>query len=57
MPKKYAGLIKVVLLTTFYASAIPFAYIFTIVGLIAWFWADKVIFPSKDLTYDDSMFY
>jgi len=43
MPKKYAGLSKVVLLTTFYAPAIPFAFIFTIIGLIIWFWTDKYV--------------
>jgi len=41
MPKKYAGLIKIVLLTAFYAPAMPFALIFTIFGLTLWFWADK----------------
>jgi len=41
MPKKYAGLIKVVLLTAFYAPAMPFVLIFTIIGLTLWFWADK----------------
>lgn len=41
MPKKYAGLIKIVLLTAFYAPAMPFVLIFTIIGLTLWFWADK----------------
>jgi len=42
MPTKYAGMIKMVLLATFYAPAIPFALIYTIPGLILWYWADKV---------------
>lgn len=42
MPTKYAGMIKMVLLATFYAPALPFALIYTIPGLILWYWADKV---------------
>jgi len=42
MPTKYAGMIKIVLLATFYAPAIPFSLIYTIGGLILWYWADKV---------------
>jgi len=41
MPTKYAGMIKIVLLATFYAPAIPFSLIYTIPGLALWYWADK----------------
>jgi len=41
LPFKYAGMIKTVLLATFYTPAMPFALIFTTVGLALWFWADK----------------
>jgi hypothetical protein len=41
-PAKYAGLIKTVLLTSFYASALPFSMIYTILGLVLTYWTDKV---------------
>lgn len=39
---KYAILLKSMLLTCFYAPAMPIALVFTIVGLILTYWADKV---------------
>jgi len=42
LPLKYAGMIKTVLLATFYAPAIPFSLVYTIIGLGLWFWTDKV---------------
>jgi len=44
MPKKYSGIIRLMLFATFYAPAIPFALIFTLLGLTLWYWADKVKF-------------
>lgn len=47
MPKKYSGIIRLMLLATFYAPAIPFALIFTLLGLTLWYWADKVIITLR----------
>jgi len=41
MPDQYAGIIRVVLLTTFYSAAIPFAFIISVLGLAVIFWVDK----------------
>jgi len=43
LPKRYAMVIKFVLLATFYAPAIPFALIYTVIGLGLWYWANKVV--------------
>ena len=43
MPARFATLIKIMLLTTFYAPAVPIAAVFTIGGLILWYWAEKVL--------------
>ena len=40
--KKYAGIMKTLMLTAFYATLIPFATIFSILGIILFFWLDKV---------------
>jgi len=53
MPIKYANRIKVMLLASFYAPALPFSIIFTIIGLVIWFWVDKVFFEL--LKYPDSL--
>ena len=53
MPARFATLIKIMLLTTFYAPAVPIAVVFTIGGLILWYWAEKVLkydlFEAKTL--------
>jgi hypothetical protein len=46
---RYAILLKTMLLTCFYAPAMPIALIFTIVGLILTFWVDKVLFYIQAL--------
>jgi hypothetical protein len=43
MPTKYAGMIKVLLLTTFYAPALPFSMIYTIGGMTVYYWAEKYV--------------
>jgi len=47
MPKKYAEIIKIMLLASFYAPALPFSIIFTIIGLVLWFWIDKYVMLSR----------
>lgn len=44
MADKYATLIRTILLASFYAPAIPFALIFSLIGLLLTYWADKVFF-------------
>jgi len=41
LPKRYAMVIKFVLMATFYAPAVPFALVFTIIGLGLFYWANK----------------
>jgi len=62
MPARFAALIKVVLLTTFYAPAIPIAAVFSIGGLTLWYWAEKynlfrrsILPPSIDDELANSM--
>jgi len=43
MADKYATLIRTILLASFYAPAIPFALIFSLVGLLLTYWADKYV--------------
>jgi len=47
MPPKFAAMIKIVLVCTFYTPAIPFALIFTIPGLVLWYWADKYVLLKR----------
>lgn len=42
MADKYATLIRTILLASFYAPAIPFALIFSLMGLLLTYWTDKV---------------
>jgi len=46
MSLKYSHVIKTVLFTAFYAPAMPFAIIFSILGLVATYWIDKVLLYS-----------
>lgn len=43
IPEKYAYLIRTMLLASFYAPGMPFALVYSTIGLILTYWADKVI--------------
>jgi glutaredoxin-related protein len=47
MASKYAGLIKTIMLTCFYAPPIPFCLIFQIVGIVLLYWSEKYSFFRK----------
>lgn len=57
MPAKYAAMIKAILLTTFYAPALPIAMVFTIAGFCLSYWADKVCQLNKTFNKISSTFY
>lgn len=47
MADRYATLIRTILLGSFYAPAMPVALLWSIVGLVLTYWADKVGFLSN----------
>jgi hypothetical protein len=49
MASKYAVVSKTVLLTSFYASAIPFASIFSLIGLFLTYWFNKWVLLKRNI--------
>jgi hypothetical protein len=49
MASKYAVVCKTVLLTSFYAPAIPFASIFSLIGLFLTYWFNKYVLLKRNI--------
>jgi len=47
MERRHGGLVAALILTTFYAPALPIALLFTLVSLLANYWSDKYIFLRR----------
>jgi len=48
MPYKYSNLIKTMLLTSFYAPAMPIAILISIIGLVVTYWVDKYLLLRRN---------
>lgn len=48
IPSQYAVIIKTMLLTSFYFTAMPIVCVFTIIGLCLFYWANKVFFITPN---------